>query len=139
MVAAVRKGNARRAVARAHGVSLSTVQFWVARAGDRRLDRVDWGDRPSGLHPPPWRTSSATEELVLGLRHGLQQSDLGEYGAAAIHRELVAAEVPHPPCIRTIGRILQRHGAVRAAPTGVTYGVYGNALSETGRGVYGYA
>lgn len=112
MVAAVRRGNAQRAVARAHGVSLSTIQFWVARAGDRRLDRVDWGDHPSGLHPPPWRTSTAMEELVLALRRDLHQSDLGEFGAAAIHRELVAAEVSHPPCIRTIGRILKRCGAV---------------------------
>jgi hypothetical protein len=35
-----------RAVARAHEVSLSTVQWWCRRAGDLALDRVDWRDRP---------------------------------------------------------------------------------------------
>ena len=44
MVAAVRAGQSRRSVARSFGVSLATVQFWLARAGDGRLDRVDWSD-----------------------------------------------------------------------------------------------
>jgi len=112
LVAAVRRGVAQRAVARAHRVSLSTVQFWVARAAGRRLERVDWADRMSGPHPPSWRTSTELEDLVLSLRHDLQQSDLGEYGAAAIHRALLDGQVPNPPCIRTIGRILERRGAL---------------------------
>src|SRR5262249_38697168 len=46
MVAAVRAGASLRHVADRFGVALATVQRWVARAGQQRLDRVDWADRP---------------------------------------------------------------------------------------------
>ena len=52
MIAAVRKGRRLRAVAREFGVPLSTVQFWVARVGPQRLDRVDWCDCPMGVRRP---------------------------------------------------------------------------------------
>ncbi len=55
MVAEVRAGASMRAVARAHDVSLSTVQWWCRRAGERPLDRVDWSDRapiPGEIHRP---------------------------------------------------------------------------------------
>ena len=45
MVAEVRVDASMRAVARLHRVSLSTVQWWVRRAGDRPLDKIDWGNR----------------------------------------------------------------------------------------------
>jgi hypothetical protein len=78
-----------RAVARAHEVSLSTVQWWCRRAGDLALDRVDWRDRPPIAARIRW-TASAVEDLVLSLRRTLKEtSDLGEYGARAIHSELV--------------------------------------------------
>ena len=71
-----------RAVARAHAVSLSTVQWWVRRAGDGALDQVEWADRPP-LAKQIHRTASAVEDLVLSLRRELKDtSDLGEYGAA---------------------------------------------------------
>ncbi len=92
MVAEVRAGASMRAVARAHAVSLSTVQWWARRAGDLALDRVDWSDRPP-LAERIHRTDSAVEDLVLTLRRELKDtSDLGEYGARAIHRELVARD-----------------------------------------------
>ena len=37
-----------RAVAAQFGVSLCTVQRWVAHAGDQRLDRVDWSGARGG-------------------------------------------------------------------------------------------
>jgi hypothetical protein len=112
MVQAVRTGTPQRAVARRFRVALSTVQFWADRAGNQRLDRVDWTDRSHRPHHPR-RTDAQIEELVLSFRRELQQiSDLGEYGADAIHRELVAGGLAHPPCTRSIGRILQRHGAL---------------------------
>jgi hypothetical protein len=40
MVAAERHGDSQRAVAGQYHVNLSTVQFWLARADDQRLDRV---------------------------------------------------------------------------------------------------
>jgi len=79
-----------RAVARAHEVSLSTVPWWCRRAGELSLDRVDWSDR-SPIAVRIQRTASAVEDLVLGLRRELKEtSDLDEFGARAIHRELGA-------------------------------------------------
>lgn len=105
-----------RSVAEKFGVSLSTVQRWVGRAADLRLDRVDWsgrrgGRRESQATPPP------LEDRVIELRRELRDdSALGEFGAAAIHRELTARRQPHGitcvPSIRTIGRILERRGAL---------------------------
>ena len=116
MVTAVRKHRALRAVAREFGVSLSNVQFWVARAGPQRLDRVDWSDRRAGVRCPPNRTSVAVEEEVLKVRRELHdRSALGEYGAPAIHRELTRRRKrssPAVPSVSTIGRILVRRGAL---------------------------
>src|SRR3954465_1963068 len=113
MVAAVRRKTPMREVARRYGVALSTVQTWVARAGDRRLDRVDWSDRPDGPQRPVNRSTPELEDLVLITRRELKgTSDLGEFGAAAIRRALVDLGVTPLPTIRTIGRILERRGAL---------------------------
>lgn len=111
MVAAVRRGASLRATARRFGVSLRTVQVWVARAQGQRLDRVDWSNRPAGCRTPANRTPVLLERQILALRDELRDdSILGEYGAAAIHRALHADGVARAPSIRTIGRILARHG-----------------------------
>jgi len=103
-----------RSVARAHDVRLFTVQWWCRRAGDLPLDRVDWRDR-SPIPRRVQRTESAVEDLVLVWRRELKEtSDLGEYGARAIHRELVARGHAVVPSVRTIGRILERRGALDA-------------------------
>lgn len=113
MVSAVRRGEARRSVARRYGVSLSTVQWWEGRAGTRRLDRVDFSDRPRGPRQARNRTPRELEDTILQLRRELREdSDLGEYGAAAIRRELVRRGVVHPPCECTIHRVLDRRGAL---------------------------
>jgi putative transposase len=115
MVEAVRAGAAQRRVASRFGVALATVQRWVARAGDQRLDRVDWTDHPCGLPTPVNRTARHLEDLVLTIRQQLREtSDLGEFGASAIHRELLARRIAEPPSIRTIGLILQRRGVLDA-------------------------
>jgi len=112
MVAAVQAGQTLRAVARTFRVSLPTVQRWVARAGRRRLDRVDWADQPPVAHTV-YRTPPEGEEHILMLRRDLREtSALGEYGAVAIHREWPAATWGPPPAVRTIGRILERRGAL---------------------------
>lgn len=113
MVAAVRRGASARSVARRFRVSHSTVRLWVRRAQGRRLDRVDWGDRPDGCPIPVNRTPREREDLVLTLRRELREtSDLGEFGAQAIRSAWVAWDIPTPPSLRTIGRILQRRGAL---------------------------
>jgi transposase-like protein len=117
MVQAVRRGASMRQVADQFGVALATVQRWVARAGEQRLDRVDWTDRPCGLPTPVNRTARALEDRVLTLRQELRAtSDLGEFGAAAIHREWLARGLADPPSVRTIGLILERRGALDRRP-----------------------
>jgi transposase len=89
MVAAVRQGHSLRRVAREFGVSLRTVQGWLQRAQDQRLDRVDWSDQPRGGRRASYATTLATEELIVRLRKELKEtSALGEYGAVAIQRAL---------------------------------------------------
>lgn len=114
MVAAVRGGRSMRQVARDWGVSLSTVQLWVQRAHGCPLDQVSWGDRPSRPRHVR-RTSRTVEDLVLRVRQELKDlSDLGEFGAAAIQAELLARGQPNVPSVRTVGRILERRGALDA-------------------------
>ena len=112
MVAAVRRGTSQREVANRFGVALCTVQRWASRAEGRRLDRVDWTERP----PTPkrtQRTKSAIEQRVLTIRQWLKDhSVLGEYGAAAIRREMESRKVEPCPSIPTISRILQRRGVL---------------------------
>lgn len=88
------------------------MQRWLRRAKGRRLDRVDWTERP----PTPKRTRRtppAIERQVLTLRQWLKdQSALGEYGAAAIQREMQSRKIEPCPSIPTISRILRRRGVL---------------------------
>lgn len=111
MVATVRAGEKMRSVAHRFRVSLSTVQYWVARANDQDLDNVDWSDHSSRPHRQPHRTDSEMEELIINTRHYLRdQSDLGEYGAEAVRVELVEKGYENIPSSRTINRIFERWG-----------------------------
>ena len=67
MVAAVRRGQSLRVVARRFGVGVATVAHWVERAKGQRLDRIDWSDRSHAPHQPR-RTDTALEDLVLKTR-----------------------------------------------------------------------
>lgn len=115
MVAAVRKGQPLRQVARRFGVSLSTVQRWVQRATGQRLDRVDFSDRPDGCRRSARRSPPGIEDHVVIRRQELRiHSPLGEFGAAAIQRSLLAEGHAGIPSLRTIGRILERRGVLDA-------------------------
>ena len=115
MVAAVRGGQSMRSVARRFHVSLLTIQRWVDRARAKRLDRVDFSDLPSRPKLVANRTPIETENMILTIRQQLKESsDLGEWGASAIHRELRKGELTHLPSERTINRILERRGAFDA-------------------------
>lgn len=123
MVEAVRSGCSQRSVSREFGVSLRTVQRWLERAEGMPLGLVDWSDRPDSPRVVANRTAPDVEEQVVALRHELRtESDLGEYGADAIHAEMLSRGFAHVPCERTINRILERKGAfdgrrrVRHAP-----------------------
>ncbi len=111
MVAEVRQGASRRSVAKKFGVSKSQVDRWVMRAGNDRLDRVDWSAQPSGQRTPHNKCSPEVEEQVLAIRKRLKEvSALGEYGAEAIHREMTRQQYPETPTLRTINYILERRG-----------------------------
>ena len=111
MVAAVRRGQSLRAVARQFGVGVATVAHWVERAAGQRLDRVDWSDRSRAPHTTR-RTDTSLEDRVLTARRDLAHSDLGAIGADAIRQALVDQGVAKVPSLRTINRILARRGAL---------------------------
>ncbi len=123
MVAAVRAGQSLRQAARAFGVSVGNVAYWVDQAQGERIDRVRFTNRKPGR---AWnRTSARVEQRILRTRRELRdKSVLGEYGADAIGlalRARVAAPAPAPtpaaapvPTRATIYRVLERHGALDA-------------------------
>ncbi len=111
--AAHRRGASQRQVAREFGVALSTLQHWLKHADGQRLVRVDWSGRRPGPSKPTNKTSQEMEDLVLTVRRELKEtSALGEYGAQAILAELQRRTVTAAPALRTIGRILDRRGAL---------------------------
>ncbi len=112
-MALLREGSSQRAVARRLGVSLRTVQHWAKRARDLDLDQVDWSDHRTWARESARRTPREVEDLILRTRRELrEESVLGEFGAQAIRRELLDRQVESVPATRTIGRILERRGAL---------------------------
>jgi putative transposase len=111
MVAAVRRGQSLRAVARQFGVGTATVSLWVARARGQRLDRVDWSDQSSVPHTTQ-RTDGSAEDRVLAVRKELAHGDLGAVGAQAIRQALLDRGDTAVPSVRTINRILARRGVL---------------------------
>ena len=89
------------------------MQRWVKRAKDKRLNRVVWADQHHGRLRGDTGTSAAMEDLVLQTRQELRkESELGEFGAVAVHRAIQQQGVGNLPSIRTIGRIFDRRGAL---------------------------
>jgi len=112
----VRGGHSQRAVAKRFRVSLSVVQRWVNRAGDQRLDRVDFADRAHAAHHVANRTPTAIETRLIDARQQLRHhSPLGEYGAAAVRHALLDAGVAGVPSVSTIGRVFERYGLLDVA------------------------
>src|ERR1017187_6437563 len=115
MVAAVRRGQTQRAVARRFGGGLGHLQYWLARTRGQKLDRVDWSDQSRAPRRQGRQTHVSLQRRVLALRRELRQGDLGFVGAQAIADALVTASPKGKlPSLRTIGRVLKRHGALDA-------------------------
>lgn len=107
MISEIRHGASQRQVAKKYGYHFSTVQYWIKRTAGQRLDRINWNDRPP-IANKVTRTSKAIEDKILDLRKELREdSDLGEYGAEAVYRELVSQGIKDAPCPRTIARIVR--------------------------------
>jgi len=116
MVEEVRRAEGSlREIAARFGVHHATLLRWVRRAEGCRLDRVAWSDLPSGPRDGVGRIDPAMEEQILSIRRWLREaSALGEFGARAIRDELVARGLSDLPSVRTIGRVLERRGALDA-------------------------
>lgn len=112
MVQAVRAGKSMRWVAKAYGVSVGTVAYWVEQARGQRLDRVRFDNRKPGRASN--RTPSGMEQRILHVRRRLRDdSVLGEYGLDAIGVALREGSAPAQlPSRTTIYRVLERHGAL---------------------------
>jgi transposase len=112
MVKLVRQGTSQREAARRFHVTLHTVQRWLMRAGELPLEAVDWSSRPHTPQKVANKTSAKVEREICALRKELEtQGALGFTGALTIHDALQESDVPEPlPSVRTIGRILHRHG-----------------------------
>lgn len=124
MVELSQQGWSLRAVARRFHVAPTTVRLWVQRSADRPLASVGWTDRSRAPHRLHNRTAPEVVQQVVACRHALAAPDnpLGFIGAEAIRESLQARGIA-PPSLRTINRILQRHGLLdyrrrsrRAAP-----------------------
>ena len=115
MVAAVRRGQSQRSVARRFGVSLGHLQYWLARTRGQKLAGVDWSDRPCAPRRQGRQTRPAVQRRIVALRQEPRHSALGFIGAQAIY-DALRTERPttSPPSLRTIGRILKAHGALDA-------------------------
>jgi hypothetical protein len=112
MVHLVRQGKSQREVARRFHVTLHTVQRWLERAKDLPLDAVDWRSRPHTPLIVVNKTPAKLEREICSLRKKLEtQGALGFTGALTIHDALQGTDSSHAvPSVRTIGRILHRHG-----------------------------
>src|SRR4030095_275798 len=106
------QGCSRREVARVYRVGLATVERWIERARNKALDEVDWTDRPSIPHTIQRTSATMGGWGVKGRRQPKETRDLGERGAVAIRRELLDRGVVSVPSLRTMGRILERRGAL---------------------------
>lgn len=94
--------------------SLGYTERWFYKwLGRYREGGKDWYcERPRCPRSSPGRTSQAVEEQVKSIRESLRERGIF-FGAQAIRWELEDLEVDPLPSIRTIGRILARHGLVR--------------------------
>ncbi len=73
----------------------------------------NWPGTPGSSAPRRTRrTAESIERLVLELRREVAEGVLGEHGAVAIHDALHARGLGPVPSVRTIGRILERRGAL---------------------------
>jgi hypothetical protein len=102
-----------RQTAKNFGVTKATVEYWLNRSKGKRLDRVDWSNKPINVKTANNRVETCVEQCVLALRKELkEQSPLGEFGAAAIQREMEKRQCPKAPSRATSNRILKRNGVL---------------------------
>ncbi len=108
-------GESPSAICRSMGYSRDWLYKWVDRFD---ASNPGWAEELSRRPTEsPTRTTDATEETVLRLREELASNDVF-CGAAAIHWEMEARRLQPLPSVRTINRILRRHGVEPQRRTG---------------------
>ena len=113
MVAAVRRGQTQRAVARRFGGGLGHLQYWLARTRGQKLARVDWSDQSHAPRRQGRQTNLSLQRRILSLRQEWRRGDRGFIGAQAIHDALrTGSPTGQLPSRRPLGRILKAHGAL---------------------------
>jgi transposase len=113
VVQLVRSGQSKRSVACRFNVSDKFIRRWCVRAGNQRIDRVDWSDHRKKRKKTHNRTSLQVERCIVKTRKYLHdKSTLGEYGAQAIYREMQSKKCPFIPSLRTINLVLKRQGCI---------------------------
>jgi len=65
MVAAARRGQAQRAVARRFGIGPGHLQYWLARTRGQRLDRVDWSNQSNAPRAHGRQTKTSVHTILL--------------------------------------------------------------------------
>lgn len=121
-VARYLKGESATAICQSIGHSREWLYKWVRR---QEAGGAAWATEHSRRPPEsPRRLAATLETAIVTTRRSLQQRQLFS-GAQAIAWELSELGLT-PPSLRTISRVLDRHGLVTAArrpyvPTGVAY------------------
>lgn len=106
-------GESPSAICASLGRSREWFYKWLRRF---EVGEPNWfRDRSRRPHQSPACTSDEIEQVVIAVRRSLQSQDLF-HGAQAIRWELEDLRVEPLPSIRTIGRILARHGLTRRRP-----------------------
>ncbi len=100
------RGESPSAICTSMGYSRDWLYKWVDRFDP---DDPHWAEELSRRPAKsPTRTTEVTDRVVLSVRYELASSDVF-CGAEAIHWEMEARHMA-PPSVRTINRILRRHG-----------------------------
>lgn len=109
------RGESPSAICKSMGYSRDWLYKWVDRFDP---DDPDWAEERSRRPATsPTRTAETTDRSVLSVRDELASSDVF-CGAEAIHWEMDARQVKPLPSVRTINRILRRHGVEPQRRTG---------------------
>ena len=115
-VARYQRGESATAICQSVGHSREWLHKWVRR---QQAGGPGWAEERSRRPPPSSRQLSASlETAIVTTRRSLQQRELF-CGAQAIAWELAELGLT-PPSLRTINRVLERHGLVTRAPGAYT-------------------
>jgi putative transposase len=114
-IARYRQGESATAICASLGRSREWLYKWLKRHDADGADGADWAEERSRRpRQSPAAIGSAVEAAILAMRRSLAQRQLFQ-GAQAIAWELAEAGIASSPSVRTISRVLERHGLITRA------------------------